>query len=178
MADNFEKAKDDILRRTAGNGGPTTADLLIAIQGLADDQDIQHDESMQEIKRNRLLLEGHFIEATNRDKRIEKLEGSVQQYERDCPARLESLLEEAVARSRTVHHEDHNRYVEQLEQSKRRAGDPKDADWTPKRSNASAEAEKQVWLMWMVGSKLGYILLAVLVAAATWATHWLLTGNP
>jgi hypothetical protein len=39
MSDHFEKVKSEILRRTAKNGGPTTGDLLEAIEGSNEDFD-------------------------------------------------------------------------------------------------------------------------------------------
>ena len=73
MSDHFEQAKDDILLRTDGNGGPTTRDLLIAMQALAADNDDgcsnlaniieeNHVETRALAARNLNLIERHLHE--------------------------------------------------------------------------------------------------------------------
>jgi hypothetical protein len=182
VADHFEEAKDEILRRTAGNGGPSTVDILTALGALAKDVDEavsaldqkQHDRHKDTI--------GEVREICARVGRMENWRADV---EVSCPLEIEAAIErgveEAVERSCSKHDMKHEAFVEQLEErfsQKRRSEDPLDDDWTSKRTTVATEADKQIWLMWMVGSKLGYILLAVLIAVATWTVRWAITGTP
>jgi len=165
MADHFEKAKDDILRRTAENGGPKPLDLLEALQGLADDMDEKHDEVVG-------IVNKHLKEASVRDSRIQKVEDKIARTEDNCPHVIENAISEAVRRSTTEHHETHAAYVASVAKP-RRKDDKESKDYRKER-----EESKQVWLMWMVGSKVGYILMALIITALNFGVHYLLMGEP
>jgi len=165
MADNFEKAKDDILFRTEGNGGPTPRDILVALGALADDQDENHKESIEAIGENRRLLEAHFEEADRRDHRILAIEEKIAKSEAECPARVKAAIH-------AEHENRHNAYVASLVKP-RRKGDPDGKDYRNDRDES-----RQVWFMWMIGSKVSYILMAVLITVLNIGLHYLLMGEP
>lgn len=176
MPDHFEDAKDNILYRTDGNGGPSTRDLLTAMGALAQDMDDaiktlkvdlteQHQETTDWFKE-------HIKYADKRDERIEKLEMKFNRYERDCPHRVEEAIADAVQRSSAAHAETHAAYVASIGQ-KRREGDPEGEDWRKQR-----EESRQVWFMWMVGSKVSYIITAVAVALLTLILSQVIAGHP
>lgn len=165
MADNFEKAKDDILYRTEGNGGPTPRDILVALGALADDQDQQHRESIEAIEENRKLLANHFKEATTRDNRILTLEEKIAKSETECPARVKAAIE-------AEHERRHSAYVASL-QKPRRKSDPNGKDYRKERNES-----KQVWLMWAIGSRITNIFFTALGAAIVIFINWLFTGKP
>lgn len=172
MSDHFEKAKDDILKRTVGNGGPTPLDLLDALQGLADDMDDKHTENVGSIDELKTTVAKHLDEAAVRDRRIRGLEAKVIRWEEECPVRLEAVIETAVARSEAKHQDHHNKYLSSITKP-RRKDDAGGKDYRKDR-----EESRQVWLMWMVGSKVTYVLLAVIVTALNFAVHYLLMGEP
>jgi hemerythrin len=164
-ADHFEKAKDDILRRTAANGGPKPLDILEALQGLADDMDEKHDEVVG-------IVNKHLKEALVRDDRIGKMEAKIARQEEHCPGVIENAINEAVKRSKSEHSETHKAYVASMA-TPRRKDDAKAKDYRKER-----EESRQVWLMWMVGSKVSYIIIAVLITALNLGIHYLLMGEP
>jgi hypothetical protein len=104
MSDHFEQAKNDILFRTEGNGGPTPRDLLLAIEALAQDSDDQHSESMDANATLQELLARHCIEADVRDERLNVLETWRHEQVTHCEERVKKLIAEE-------HHSRHNAYV-------------------------------------------------------------------
>lgn len=107
MSDHFEHAKDDILMRTEGNGGPTPRDLLLAIEALAQDSDEQHTESMDANATLQELLSTHCTEAELRDERIAVLETWRHDQVTHCEERVRELILQE-------HHERHNAYVAEI----------------------------------------------------------------
>jgi len=182
MPDNFEKAKDEILYRTKGNGGPTTRDLLIAIGALAQDVDEMVTGLDERQHKRHTETVGEVRELCRRVGEVETWRSDV---EVGCPAKIDEAIEKgveiAVERATCKHDLKHEQFVEQLEErfsQKRRNEDPVDDDWTRRRSTLSSEADKQVWFMWMVGSKLGYILIAVIITAINIVLNILWFGTP
>ena len=140
MTDHFEQAKDDILARTEGNGGPSSRDLLGAMQGLARDMDAQHREQM-----DATVAIGDFARE-NRRRLDEGCAESVAYYERV----------EAIDRWRQKSAADSERHVLAAiaahEKSCRLA------------SGASVAA-KHAWLWAIITSKTGAVMTAVVIAA-------------
>ena len=172
MADRFEKAMQAIALRSASNGGPTIQDVLEALVAKAEDDDEQHVESMQALEESKRVMEKHCKEAEVRDRRISELAAWQEEWERDCPRRLQRAVEEAD----TAHGKRHDEYVASLTAEPRRAGDPKTADHRDERR--SGEQDRQVWLMWLVGSKVGYILIAVIITAINVLLNYVWFGHP
>lgn len=148
MADHFEKAKDEILKRTAGNGGPQPLDILTALGALADDQDEQHAESMEEVRKNRSLLGTHVAEATVRDERITVLEEWRHEQVATCEDRVRRLIKDE-------HAVRHDAYVASL-----------------------SESGFNNRLMWFFATAIGRVALFVLGALAMLAVNLLVYGRP
>lgn len=87
MADNFERVKSDILKRTAGNGGPTALDLLEAIEATNEDNDLAHTAIMDG-------LNAHLIQAEIFFDRVQKLEAYREDNEKNCARRIKALWKE------------------------------------------------------------------------------------
>jgi len=87
MADNFERVKSDILKRTAGNGGPTPLDLLEAIEATNEDNDLAHTAIMDG-------LNAHLVQAENFFDRVQKLEAYREDSEKNCARRIKQLWKE------------------------------------------------------------------------------------
>lgn len=105
MADHFEEAMQDILLRTEGNGGPSTRDILMAIQALAKDDDEKHEENMKEVRaaaesaeKTRQALVEHIVEADERDRRIGALEVWQDDADENGEDRIRKLIAEEHAR--------------------------------------------------------------------------------
>ena len=87
MADNFERVKSDILKRTSGNGGPTPLDLLEAIEATNEDNDLAHTAIMDG-------LSAHLVQAENFFDRVQKLEAYREDSEKNCARRIKQLWKE------------------------------------------------------------------------------------
>ena len=118
------------------------------------------------------IIAQHLKEAGVRDTRLLAVEGKMERWESECPARLEAVIETAVERSEAKHEHRHSAYVSSIN-TPRRKNDPRSKDYRKDR-----EESRQVWLMWMVGSKVSYILIAVLITALNILMHYLLMGEP
>jgi len=165
MADRFEKKMQDIAVRSTKNGGPGIADVLEALVAKAEDDDEQHEESLAAIKGNRVMMEQHLREAAHRDERLEAIEEKIARSEAECPARVKAAIQ-------AEHELRHSAYVASLVKPRRKS-DPDDKDYRHDR-----EESKQVWLMWMIGSKMTYILMAVIITILNLGIHYLLMGEP
>lgn len=179
MPDHFEKAKDDILRRTADNGGPSTVDLLTAMGALALDMDEtiaasdkaareRHDEST-------LAMKKHISYADKRDERIESLEMKVTRYEQDCPHRLEAIIDEAVDRAKHEHGATHEAHM-QAHHAPRRQTDPEGENHRDERGGSdefpSGDRRTlfEVILAWGV---VKWLIAGVVMAGLVWAvSYW------
>ena len=87
MADNFERVKSEILKRTTGNGGPTPLDLLEAIEATNEDNDLAHTAIMDG-------LSAHLVQAEIFFDRVQKLEAYREDSERNCARRIKALWQE------------------------------------------------------------------------------------
>lgn len=173
MADHFEQAKDEILKRTVGNGGPQALDILTALGALAEDTDetaiklaakveVQHTESLAAIEANRQVLISHCAEANVRDERISVLEEWRHDQVKHCEDRVMKLIGDE-------HEGRHSAHMAAEHPVPRRSEDPEDADYS---------SDRRVWLMWSIGSRLTNILVAALTAATVLLVNWLATGRP
>jgi hypothetical protein len=162
MADNYERAKDEILKRTAGNGGPSNTDILIAMSALAQDGDDQHQESITESKAIRSLLGAHCEEAGVRDDRIAKLEHWKDDQSKHCVERVKQLIADE-------HRMVHAAHMDADHRAPRRRGDEKDTDFS---------GDRRVWLMWTVGSRVTNILVAAITALIVMGLSYLFFGAP
>jgi len=66
VPDHFEGAKDDILKRTAKNGGPTPLDLLNAIEAADLDADDRAKVLRKEVEANRIINAGQHADILSR----------------------------------------------------------------------------------------------------------------
>ena len=148
---SFDDVMADIAIRSATNGGPGIVDVLEAIRA-----------SHTETKR---VLSAHFTEAKARDQRIADLEAASS----SCPVILEQHKRDII----DAHRDFHSKYVDSLVVPligvARRKGDPEDANW---------ESDRRTYLMWIIGSKIGYVALAVLVALIVMVGNYLVLGRP
>ena len=87
MADNFERVKSEILKRTSGNGGPTPLDLLEAIEATNEDNDLAHTAIM-------VGLNAHLVQAEIFFDRVQKLEAYREDSEKNCARRIRALWQE------------------------------------------------------------------------------------
>ena len=87
MADNFERVKSEILKRTSGNGGPTPLDLLEAIEATNEDNDLAHTAIMEG-------LDAHLVQAEMFFDRVQKLEAYREDSEKNCARRIRALWQE------------------------------------------------------------------------------------
>ena len=165
MADRFERKMQDIAVRSTKNGGPGIADVLEALVAKAEDDDEQHEESLAALRGNRVMLEQHLREASVRDDRLEAIEEKIAKSEVECPARVKAAIQ-------AEHEKRHSDYVASLVKP-RRKGDPNGRDYRKDR-----EESRQVWLMWMIGSKVTYILMAVIITILNIGIHYVLMGEP
>lgn len=150
MTDNFENAKDKILRQARANGGVTTEHLLDAICALADDQDAQHQESMTAIRKNRDVLGVHIEESKVRDHRLDELEEFAVESRTTCKERIEKLIRE----EHDARHGDH---------------------MTAYHSN---EGDFQERMLWFFATATGKIALIIIGAVAAIALNYILYGRP
>lgn len=124
MSDYFEQAKDEILLRAEENGGPTTHDLLILLSAKARDDDAQHAEAMDAIRKHGELLATHCAEE---ERRLGKLEAWKNEH---C-----------------VMHDS------MVSQSPRRSGDDPAHDYKSVRRDGALLTEpiaRKVWVLWGV----------------------------
>ena len=166
MTDNFEKAKDDILKRTAGNGGPGPMDLLVAMGALAADQDNDHRESMRAMKGIVKRLEVHQVEANVRDQEIADLQDWRRRSAEGCQERIEAIVKPLIEASHDIVHQRH------LDEShgglERRKDDPPDSAFLEVRGSAfpgsmpDERSFREMMLAWSATKK----VLAVIASAA------------
>jgi len=87
MADNFERVKSDILKRTSGNGGPTPLDLLEAIEATNEDNDLGHAAIMDGLNAHLAQAEVYFAKTL-------LLEAYREDSEKNCARRIKALWHE------------------------------------------------------------------------------------
>ena len=157
MADHFEKAKDDILLRTEGNGGPTNRDMLKAISALAEDQDVQHKESMA-------ALADHKVEANVRDVQIAELQEWRRRSSETCIAKVREIAAEVAAE---LHGPAHQLHLAQ--HHGRDMTDPADSQFLETRESAHPGQEPDAATIlelvkgWTLFKKIAYVALSAII---------------
>ena len=175
MTDNFEQAKDDILARTAGNGGPKPIDLLTAMGALALDHDNDHSESMGAFASLLDRLDVHQAEANVRDAEIAEIQEWRARAVATCQERVAAIVKPLCEE---LHSSVHQRHLNDSHGgSERRSTDPLDAEFTERRA-LETEDGRHAWAMWWLGSKIGYVLLAVIITVINIALNLLWYGKP
>lgn len=170
MTDNFEKAKDDILKRTAGNGGPGPMDLLVAMGALAADHDNDHEESMGAMATLIDRLDTHQVEANVRDAEIADIQEWRRRSAEGCQERIEAIVRPLIDAGHERVHQ-HHLDIHQLHLdashggTERRKDDPPDVDFVEKRAPVLASADDHtVWEM-LLGYSIAKRILWLVVGA-------------
>jgi hypothetical protein len=145
MADHFEKAKDEILLKTDGNGGPTNRDMLKAMGALALDVDeaidgldkknkARHDETIA-------VLDLQAAEITCCQQDIDVLEKWRTESSLTCVAKVREIAAEVAA---DLHGPTHERHMLEHHNDVRRMGDPSDAQFTEQRESAHPPEDEEM----------------------------------
>ena len=161
MTDNFEKAKDRILKESRSNGGVTVDhlfDALIATNADLDEKlEEQRLEAIEKHKETRawhdevvVLVKEHLVEANLRDERLDGLERWREEQATHCEERITRLI---------VKEHDH------------RHGEHMDGFHSP-------DASFQNRLVWFFASTIGKVALVVLGAAGVIVLNLLIYGRP
>jgi len=85
----------DIAINSAKNGGPTSVDILTALQATNDDLDIQHKETADWHKEVIMLFTAHCKEAEVRDRRIANLEIKFEDPRYQCRQLVEGIANDS-----------------------------------------------------------------------------------
>jgi len=179
MADHFEEAKDDILFRTDGNGGPTGRDLLTAMGALAKDVDESIDELDKKQHRRHTETVNEMKALRNagnvRDDRLNVIEQKHDAWERECPKRLEAIVCEAVERSAHAHGTTHAEHMEahHAEEPKRREDDAASDNHRSERRDFPTGDERTMFEVVLAFGAVKAIVLALIIAVSAWGlTYW------
>lgn len=171
MSDHFEKAKDDILLRTDGNGGPTNRDMLKAMGALALDVDEAMDELDERQKKRHIesvvAMKEHVLTAVRRDEQIRDLQGWREKSSASCVERMTKIAETV---TRELHGSVHEQHMAEFHGKPRRMDDPPDSEFTETRESAfpgSAEDDRSVrelLMGWSLFKKLTWLIVSTVVA--------------
>jgi len=154
MADHFEKAKDEILLKTDGNGGPTNRDMLKAMGALALDVDeaidgldkknkARHDETIS-------VLDLQAAEITCCQEDINVLEQWRTESSLTCVNKVREIAAEVAAE---LHGPTHERHILEHHNIKPQSGtsplgrdyaDPSDAQFTEHRESAHPTEDEEM----------------------------------
>lgn len=168
LTDNFERAKDDILKRTAGNGGPGPMDLLVAMGALAADHDNDHEESMSALSKLMERLDVHQVEANVRDVEIADIQEWRRRSAEGCQERIEAIVKPLIERSHDIVHQ---RHLDEAHGGKeRRQTDPPDSDFVERRESVYSTAEdRTVWEMllgYSIAKRIVWLVVGALIVFA------------
>ncbi len=172
MTDATESAVQRIARDRNGEVTPKQLfDLIIAVNTDAEARNEQMVAVFQQ------HCEESQAQREELDARVATIEGWQHKTEEECYERVLRLIHEE-------HEQRHNAYIASLGEEipgaspQRRRSDPEGADHSGERDTQA----RQVWLMWLIGSKVGYIILTVLVALVVTlvnlALNWVWHGAP
>jgi hypothetical protein len=164
MTDKFEKAVQDILKESAGNGGPTNEHILTALIATNDDLDTQHAETKAWHTEVTTLITEHVKEADIRDRRLDALEASGSR----CPGYVNELVEKRAIEERQFHREFHDKHVLECH-APHRSEDPDGSDFRERRNNPALVVEsidRRVWVMWGIGLFIAATIAADLIGLA------------
>ena len=169
MADHFEKAKDEILQRTEGNGGPTNRDMLKAMGALAQDVDesietldkkqkTRHDQSFK-------VLSDHLEDAKVYNERITTLEGWRTESSLTCVAKVREIAAEV---SKELHAPTHAMHMAEHHGEPRRQSDPSNAEFVEKRKSVVVTDDdrsfREILAGWSLLKKLAWLIVSTLIA--------------
>jgi hypothetical protein len=188
MSDAFDRKMQAIATRAAANGGPSPQDLLEAMSAGHEAAQEAAAELATELAKERndvalqlgrisshleseaghidAALRAHFKEAASRDERLLKLELAASA----CPALVATAKRDVIDEHKAFHKE----YLATLTAvpvlglERRKTDAP----------GESYEDARRTYLMWVVGSKVGYVALAVLVAILVMAGNYIFFGHP
>ena len=142
MTDAFDKAMQDIAIRGAKNGGPTTADILVALQATNEDLDVQlteqHRQTAEWHKEVLDKLDQHIIESGVRDRRLDEVESWQRHNTETCSRSIIEAVQPLLDKQDEDHLTFHNNHLER-DHAPRREGDPDDADYRERRLAAAHE---------------------------------------
>ena len=165
MTDKAEtKVRQWAMRR---NGDPLTVkDAVELVLAVDEDSVKRHEETVA-------VLKQHCTEAVLRDLAICELQEWRRESSEHCQARIEAIV-------KAEHETRHAEYVASLVLADRREDDPKGVDFTGKRTLIANgdETAQRTFLMWTIGSKVGYVAVAVLITVLNIAVNYLWFGKP
>ena len=150
LTDNFEKAKDRILKESRSNGGVTVDHLFDALIATNADLDEQHAETKTWHEKVSSMVAEHIEEAKIRDTRIKVLEATVEAG----PELVKSYVQGYVDCEHGKRHQEH---MDELH---------------------SPDASFQNRLVWFFASTIGKVALVVLGAAGVIVLNLLIYGRP
>jgi len=176
MADHFENAKDEILLRTEGNGGPSNRDMLKAMGALAKDvdeaidaldekQEKRHDESVAAMKE-------HICFANVRDERIIALEKWREESSKKCVERMTAIAKQV---AKDVHDPVHAAHLAaDHTKNGRDPNDPSDAQFLEKRESAFPTGDQRTLFELILGwGILKWVITGACMALIVWGvTFW------
>jgi hypothetical protein len=154
VADHFEKAKDEILLKTDGNGGPTNRDMLKAMGALALDVDeaidgldkknkARHDETLK-------VLDMQGVEITCCQEDIDVLEKWRTESSLTCVSKVREIAAEVAA---DLHGPTHERHLLEHHNDKPQSGvsplgrdyaDPSDSQFGEHRESAHPPEDEEL----------------------------------
>jgi len=173
MADHFEEAKDDILFRTEGNGGPSPRDLLTAMGALAKDVDeaITSLDKKQHQRHNETVAEMKALRNAGnvRDRRLNVIEKQHTTWEEECPRRLEAIIDEAVKRSTGEHSTTHAAHMaEHHIQPRRREDDAAGENHRHERSDFPTGDQRTLFELILGWSIVKWLIAGACMALVVW----------
>jgi hypothetical protein len=144
----------------------TVKDSVELVLAVDEDAVARHAETVA-------VLKQHCTEAVLRDLAIRELQEWRRESSEHCQARIEAIV-------KAEHETRHAEYVASLVLADRREDDPKGVDYTGKRTLIAGGdvTAQRTFLMWTIGSKLGYVAIAVLITVLNIAVNYLVFGRP
>jgi len=169
LADHFEKAKDEILQRTEGNGGPTNRDMLKAMGALAQDVD-ESIETLDKKQKNRhdqsfKVLSDHLEDAKVYNERITTLESWRTESSLTCVAKVREIASEV---SKELHAPTHAMHMAEHHGEPRRQDDPSNAEFVEKRKPVVVTDDdrsfREILAGWSLLKKLAWLIVSTVIA--------------
>ena len=169
MADHFEKAKDEILQRTEGNGGPTNRDMLKAMGALAQDVDesIETLDKKQKTRHDETLkaLDFQAAEIGCCEEDIAVLQRWRTESSLTCVAKVREIAAEV---SKELHAPTHAMHMAEHHGEPRRQSDPSNAEFVEKRKSVVVTDDdrsfREILAGWSLLKKLAWLIVSTLIA--------------
>lgn len=158
------------------NGDPIlTKDIVELVLAVDNDAAARHKMSVKlhEENEKRIAATEQLMAACA--KQVHQVEHSQEELLKVLPSRLEAATIAAVEASKDLHRNYHDEFVRSWT-NKRRDSDAPEEDHREERD--PGEQSKQVWLMWMIGTKVGYALVSVLTLLTGAGISYLIFGKP